>query len=90
MNDYLIFVNGQLAPHDVFKATQLNSANLGKFLRLSSEALKKIPERIDVLEVRASSITKRYAWKTGDVHKKIESDDGAQDIFNCVGIPSTF
>ena len=79
MNDYVIFVNGQLAPatDHGFTIAQLNSEKNGRYLRLTStrEGIK----RLDVFEIRASNIVRRYQC--------LEPKGG---VFECLSVANSF
>jgi hypothetical protein len=86
MNDYIIYVNGILAPagHG-FKTTILTGSDRGRYLRLTSDTpLKDVPKRIDIFEVRASNIVRRYQWSPPEDGKL--SDAG----FDCLGVSNAF
>ena len=82
MNDYLIFVNGNLAPasHGFGIATATNEN--GRYLRLTINGLE--PKRLDVLEVRASNIVRRYQWLPDDKKPVVNG------VYDCVGVGNAF
>jgi hypothetical protein len=77
VNNFLILVNGVLAPPGIADIRKLNSADKGSFVRASIDVEKLNGKKLgyfDVLEVRASNIVRRYHTsefaepKDGKVH----------------------
>ena len=95
MNDFLIYVDGRLVPQDMFDTRSLNSANKGRYLQLTApaEKLDKKVQHVEVVEIRASSIVKRYAYRAKDQGepKILDNEDGGKRIaFNCFGLKNSF
>lgn len=106
MNDFLIYINGVLVAPDLFDIRSANGANIGRYLQITApeddvrdacQGAKKLTH-IDVLEVRASNVVKRYRYKKTD-----EKDDNfvrldanpdeklpARVRFRCLGVPNSF
>jgi hypothetical protein len=73
---------------DMFKLRR-GRTDEGSFVRLSTERLKDVPKEVDVLEIRASSITMRHRWELdGENYDKTE----AGISFVCTGVktPNSF
>ena len=82
MNDFVIFVNGRMVGPDLFDLRR-GRTDEGSFVRLSTDKLKDVPKEIDVLEVRASSLTMRHRWERKDDNY----DQGEAGFsFVCTGI----
>jgi hypothetical protein len=64
MNGYIFFVNGKHAAHNMFDVSPANSAEDGRYMRLSALADKfKDPDSITsiyVYEVRSSNVVGRF------------------------------
>ena len=107
MNDYIIYINGMLVGPSLFEARGGNSPNIGRHLQIiahedkvrdACDGVKKL-KSIDVLEVRASNIVKRYRYeKSGDekdenftrLPPNEEDKLPARVRFRCVGVSSSF
>lgn len=105
MNDFIIYINGMLAAPNLFEIRLANTVN-GKYLQITGhedkvrdacQGAKKLVS-VDVMEVRASKVVKRYRYE-----KSEENDDNfirlkenpdeklpARVRFRCQGVPSSF
>lgn len=80
MNNYLIFVDGKIVGPDAFRIKEANNTDVGRYLVLTPD--KETPcESIDVLDVRASSITRRLRWAGEGV---------AKESYDCLLVPNLF
>jgi hypothetical protein len=106
VNDFIIYINGILVGPSLFDARSGNAANKGRYLQLTApeddvrkacRGEKKL-ETIDVLEVRASNVIKRYRYEKAE-----ENDDNlvrlapneedklpARVRFRLFGVPNSF
>lgn len=87
MNNFLILLNGILAPPGIVEIRKLNSAEHGSFVLATIDAAKvggKKLTHIDVLEVRASNVVRRY-----HTDKFGEPKDG-KIISKCFGVDNIF
>ena len=109
MNTFLFYVNGQLMAPDYFSARLANSANDGR-LAILTVPTDVVPKRddlahfdIDVLEVRASNVVRRYRYEHGPnndaskkqdtppLHRVIKDDNGKElHEFRCHSVPNAF
>jgi hypothetical protein len=107
VNTYLIYINGILMVSDLFSVASQTSATKGRFLQAiaSKDDLMKEKEhvgsirRIDVMEVRASNVIRRYEYvkpEEGDdedftnlpANKKSQEPERAG--FRLFGVPNAF
>ena len=80
MNNYIIFVDGNLAAPTLFEVKEANNTDVGRYLTLTPK--KKTPcTSIDVLDIRASSITRRLRW---------EGEGTAKERYDCLLVPNPF
>jgi hypothetical protein len=106
VNNFLIYINGLLMPPNLFDVRTANGANIGRYLQLTGpedevrnacQGAKKLAS-IDVLEVRASNVVKRYRYDKAEdnddnfVRLAANEDDKlpARVRFRCLGVPNSF
>lgn len=105
MNQYLIYINGLLMSPNLFDVRSANGANIGRYLQLTGpeddvrdacQGAKKLTH-IDVLEVRASNVVKRYRYEKKDEDDNFVRLDANPDEklparvrFRCLGVPNSF
>lgn len=88
MNDFIIFVDGTMVGPDVFELRRGRTEE-GSFVRLSTNRLKDVPKEVDVLEIRASSLTMRHRWEwKNDNFDKTEA--GISLVCTGVKTPNSF
>jgi hypothetical protein len=106
VNDFVIYINGMLMSPNLFDVRAANGANIGRYLQLTGpeeevreacQGAKKLT-CIDVLEVRASNVVKRYRYEKSDdnddnfVRLDANPDEKlpARVRFRCLGVPNSF
>lgn len=106
VNDYLIYINGILVSPDLFEA-RAQTTSSGRFMQLTAETAKIKAEReghpggirsIDVLEVRASNVVRRYRYEhdkennEGFIKLPANEDTGEKERarFRCAGVTNSF
>jgi len=96
MNQYLIYLNGKLVSHELFEVVTGTAPNDGRFAELRIGPENKIADRVkelDVLEVRASNIVRRYRFDIADgVKKSYAGDDHtpARVGFRAMSVKNSF
>jgi hypothetical protein len=86
MNNYVILINGILAPPGIVEIRKANSSVDGQFVHATmdkNQMGEKKLKYLDVFEVRASNVVRRY-------HADKFTDDDDKIKCRCFGVDNTF
>ena len=86
MNNYVILINGILAPPGIVEIRKANSSVDGQFVHATMDKEKmgeKKLKYLDVFEMRASNVVRRY-------HSKEFKDTDGKISCRCFGVENTF